>query len=192
MQNTSGGASQPSLSAKLQAEQEMLLSLLSPGDAYPWTPAHAEAYFEGAMADHELTLSDEEASSGWNAMAAALSAVWTPSLQETLHNTFARRLSADLINTISLNAARLVNSGRPLAEQLIACVSDTLTDWQETDLQVMARPLAHAMRGQEEILEATVQSVRNVEWEQLSPMEQARISLAAARYAIDYLQDDNS
>ena len=97
------------------------------------------------------------------------------------------------IYTLSLRDAlpisQVASTGRPLAEQLIACVRDTLTGWEEADLQVMARPLAHAMRGQEEILEATISSVRDIEWDALSPMEQARISLAAARWSIDYVND---
>ena len=50
----------------------------------------------------------------------------------------------------------------------------------------MARPMAFAMRGSsaDEFVEATIQSVRQDDWDALSPIEQARLSLAAARYAI--------
>ena len=46
--------------------------------------------------------------------------------------------------------------------------------------------MAFAMRssGAEEWVDAAVNSVRLADWEKLSPLEQARLSLAAARYAI--------
>ena len=183
--------SQKNLSAESLAQQEMLQSILTTQPPYPWTPAEASDYFaEATAAGDELALSDEEAQLGWQAFSAQLNAFWgETSIQTALAQRFARRLSADMIDQITAKAAQVINSGRPLAEQLIACVRDTLTGWDDADLQVMARPLAHAMRGQEEILDATINSVRDIEWESLSSMEQARISLAAARWAIDYATD---
>ena len=184
-------SSKQHLSAETEAQQEMLQSVLSPQRLYPWTPAEADEYFAEAIAvGDELALSDEEAQQGWQALSAQLDTLWgSPSIQEALAQRFARRLSQDVIEQITAKATQVVITGRPLAEQLIACVRDTLTGWDETDLQVMARPLAHAMRGQEEILDATINSVRDIEWADLSPMEQARISLAAARWAVDNITD---
>ncbi|MEO0348814.1 MAG: hypothetical protein AAF282_02050 [Cyanobacteria bacterium P01_A01_bin.15] len=186
-------SSKQHLSAETEAQQEMLQSVLSPQRLYPWTPAEADEYFAEAIAvGDELALSDEEAQQGWQALSAQLDTLWNGSpspIQAALAQRFARRLSQVAIAQITAKAAQVASTGRPLAEQLIACVRDTLTGWEEVDLQVMARPLAHAMRGQEEILEATISSVRDVEWDALSPMEQARISLAAARWSIDYVND---
>ncbi|MEM6254735.1 MAG: hypothetical protein AAF821_17610 [Cyanobacteria bacterium P01_D01_bin.156] len=181
------------LSAEHQAEQDMLESIMSPKAPYPWRPSAAPEYFvETTAAGDELTLSDEEAQAGWQAMSTQLNALWSaPSIQVAIAQRFASRLSQDVIEQITAKATQMVNTGRPLAEQLIGCVRDTLTGWDDADLQVMARPLAHAMRGQEEILEATINSVRDVAWESLSPMEQARISLAAARWAVDYLNEQS-
>ena len=189
MVNHKNSSSKQRLSSENHAQQEMLQSILTDQEPYPWTPEDASDYFtKAAAAADELALSDEEAQLGWQAFSAQLDAFWsqTSSIQSALAQRFARRLSQNVIDQITAKAAQVVNSGRPLAEQLIACVHDTLTGWDEADLQVMARPLAHAMRGQEEILDATIDSVRDIEWEALSPMEQARISLAAARWAIDY------
>ncbi|WP_152532158.1 hypothetical protein [Leptolyngbya sp. Heron Island J] len=191
MVNHRNSQSQTSLSAENLAQQEMLQSVLTNQPPYPWMPAEASDYFAEAIdAGDELTLSDEEAQLGWQAFSAQLDAFWgETSIQTALAQRFARRLSADIIDQITAKAAQVINNGRPLAEQLIACVRDTLAGWDDADLQVMARPLAHAMRGQEEILDATINSVRDIEWESLSSMEQARISLAAARWAIDYVTD---
>lgn len=191
MVNPKNSLSQQRLSAENLAQQEILQSILSTQDPYPWLPAEASDYFsEASTAGDALALSDEEAQLGWQAFSAQLDAFWgETSVQTALAQRFARRLSQDVIDQITAKAAQVVNSGRPLAEQLITCVRDTLTGWDEVDLQVMARPLAHAMRGQEEILDVTINSVRDIEWESLSPMEQARISLAAARWAIDYVTE---
>ncbi|MEO0869328.1 MAG: hypothetical protein AAFY17_12975 [Cyanobacteria bacterium J06642_11] len=158
---------------------------------YPWQPEIAANYFsEATAAGDELAFSDEEVQLGWQAMSTRLNAIWGgPSIQMALAQRFASRLSQDVIEQITAKATQMVKTGRPLAEQLIGCVRDTLTGWDDADLQVMARPLAHAMRGQEEILDATIDSVRDVEWQALSPMEQARISLAAARWVIDYVNE---
>ena len=188
--NHKDSSSRQRLSSEDYAQQEMLQSILTDQAPYPWTPENTSDYFtEATAAADGLALSDEEAQRGWEAFSAQLDAFWgqTSSIQSALAQRFARRLSQDVIEQITAKAAQAVNSGRPLAEQLIACVRDTLTAWDEADLQVMARPLAHAMRGQEEILDATINSVRDIEWEALSPMEQARVSLAAARWAIDYV-----
>jgi hypothetical protein len=75
-----------------------------------------------------------------------------------------------------------------LVDQLVESVQTVLTDWETDDLQVMARPLAFSMRGgQEEVLEVLLQSVRQTDWEALSELEQARLSLAIARYALGEL-----
>ena len=187
-------SSQQDLSAENRAQQEMLQSVLSAQHPYPWSPGEAAEYFDQAVTSgDELALSDEEAHLGWQALSAQLDTLWNASpdtsVQVSLAQRFARRLSQDVIAQITTKAAQVVATGRPLTEQLIACVRDTLTGWDETDLQVMARPLAHAMRGQEEILDATINSVRDIEWADLSPMEQARISLAAARWAVDNITD---
>ncbi|MFG6098950.1 hypothetical protein D0962_13715 [Leptolyngbyaceae cyanobacterium CCMR0082] len=189
MVNHKNSSSKQHLSAENLAQQEMLQSILALQEPYPWTPAESSNYFaEATAAGDELALSDEEAKIGWQAFSAQLDAFWGgTSIQAALAQRFASRLSKDVINQITAKATQVVNTGRPLAEQLITCVRDTLTGWDDADLQVMARPLAHAMRGQEEILDATINSVRDIEWESLSSMEQARISLAAARWAIDYV-----
>ena len=192
MVNHNDSSSKQPLSAENNAQQEMLQAILTPQQPYPWAPAEATDYFHQATAaGDELALSDEEARSGWQTLSAQLDTLWggSSSIQEALAQRFARRLSQDVIEQITAKATQVVNTGRPLAEQLITCVRDTLTGWDEADLQVMARPLAHAMRGQEEILDATINSVRDIEWADLSPMEQARISLAAARWAVDHVME---
>jgi hypothetical protein len=74
-----------------------------------------------------------------------------------------------------------------LADQMVECVLDILPQWAEEDLQVLARPLAYAMRDiDSEGVELVTETKRP--WAQLSEIEQARVSLAVARYAISQLE----
>jgi cell division septum initiation protein DivIVA len=181
--------------AETSAEQDMLFSILgSEQSAYPWQPDAADAYRDSLdSAGQALEFSESEVSAGWQAVSSQLDNLWgaKPSLQDMLFQKFANRLSPSLIEHISSQAQHVLANGRPMVDQLIACVRDVVAAWDEADLQVMARPLASAMRGAKgDFLNATIQSVRNADWETLDSMEQARISLAAARFALDYLQEN--
>jgi hypothetical protein len=69
---------------------------------------------------------------------------------------------------------------------MVECVLDILPQWAEEDLQVLARPLAYAMREVDSEGAELVMATRRP-WAQLSEIEQARVSLAVARYAISQL-----
>ncbi len=99
---------------------------------------------------------------------------------------FALRMPENLLAAIAQQAQSVVSSSLSLADQLVHCVEDVLPTFAAEDLQVLARPLAFAMRGEAEVKpwEAVLQNARPVSWEALSEIEQARISLAIARYAI--------
>ena len=57
--------------------------------------------------------------------------------------------------------------------------------WDLEDLEVMARPLAYSMRGDKnDELENILATIEPVDWYNLSEVEQARLSLAIALYAI--------
>ncbi|NJR64328.1 MAG: hypothetical protein HC772_01725 [Leptolyngbyaceae cyanobacterium CRU_2_3] len=101
---------------------------------------------------------------------------------------FSTQVPQHLLNTIVQRAQQVISSNLSLADQLVHTVQDCLPTWGEEDLQVLARPFAYAMRGSEtEVLEVALRSVRCAEWQELSSIEQARLSLAIARYAIDQL-----
>jgi hypothetical protein len=98
----------------------------------------------------------------------------------------------NLLNQLAANVQTAAQSGNALIDQLVASAQTVLSGWEADDLQVMARPPAMAMRGgQEEILDVTLQSIRQVDWEELSEVEQARLSLVVARYALGELSSEN-
>ncbi|MEM6590607.1 MAG: hypothetical protein AAF651_01965 [Cyanobacteria bacterium P01_C01_bin.73] len=184
-------------SARTQAELELLQSILDNREAYVWNPSleDSETYlsqFETAWG--ESGLNHDQVSKGWQTVSQQLDIMWQSldqagagaSVLDALTTRFANRMPADLLAEIARRAEDVVSSGKPVLNQMLHCVKDILAAWDETDLQVMARPMAYAMRdGQGEIVEVTLQSVRDADWASLSPMEQARLSLAIARYAID-------
>lgn len=181
----------PDLS-KIQAEllQSVLLE-----ECYPWLPAEAAAEYEKDLdaAGQSLEISDEEALTGWQGLSAQLDEVWAVSEVDVLaqlKQKFAARLPEAVLASISDRALQTAQgaaeNAKPLVARMIDCVKDSVQAVGEADLQVLARPMAFAMRSSssEELVDATANSVRRADWKALSPLEQARLSLAAARYAI--------
>lgn len=185
-----------------QVELELLqLILQDSASSYPSNPAEpeAEAYF--------ASLEQEVIKAGWveedffapvQALTSQFNQLWaavdaTETVAQRLFNTeffqrFATQVPQQMLNTIVQRAQQMISSNRTLADQLVHAVQECLPNWEEEDLQVLARPFAYAMRGSEtEMLEVALRSVRCAEWAELSGIEQARLSLAIARYAIDQL-----
>lgn len=184
------------------AQAELLQTVLE-SEPYPWLPSGQASEKAGdadplEAAGQALEMSDEEAVAGWQGLSAQLNQMWgasqtasqtaseAVSLSAVLQEKFANRLPSAMIALIGGKAQQFARSGEPMVAQMIGCVKDGLANIAEADLQVMARPMAMAMRGNssDEFVEATIQSIRVAEWETLSPIEQAKLSLAAARYAI--------
>jgi hypothetical protein len=191
-----------------QAERELLQLILQPEASYPWNPADpgAEAYFA------EL---EQEVAAGWSSaelavqsqsLSSQLEQLWatvlpTATIQETaaqslsadLFGQFAAQVPKSLLDKIVGRANQIIATNLSLADQLVQCVQELLPEWGEDDLQVLARPFAYAMRGAEtEMLEAALRSVRCAAWTELSGIEQARLSLAIARYAIAQLPNPST
>jgi hypothetical protein len=189
-------------SFQAHAELELLQLILEEPASYPYNPAEpeTEAYF--AALEQEVLATgwsvDDLSEQGqvlshridqlWSAFAAPVTSIHPDSLSAVLLQRFAVRAPHDLINRISQQAQQLVTQNLSLADQLVQCVQGCLPQWGAEDLQVFARPLAFTMRSSEtEVLESTISSVRSVEWVELSDVEQARLSLAIARYALAQL-----
>ena len=187
--NAAVSSSASSSSAISNAEAELLQSVLA-SEAYPWTVEEAESYAEEIdSVGRSLEISDEEATKGWQALSAQLTQIWSEDVEtepSALYQTFAGRLPADLLDRIIQKAKQVSASGESMVNQMVVCAQEVLSGMADADLQVMARPMAMAMRGRssDEIVNVTIKSVRVAEWDALSPIEQAKLSLAASRYAL--------
>jgi hypothetical protein len=172
---------------------------------YPWNPAvpEAEAYFDA--------LEQEVMKAGWSAeelaeqgqvLANYLDQVWatfsTPAVVPSalcarLLQQFATQVPQQLLDSIVHRAQQVVTTNLSLADQMVQCVQDCLPNWADDDLHVLARPFAYAMRGADtEMLEAALRSVRCAAWTELSGIEQARLSLAIARYALSQMPSESA
>ncbi|MBF2085332.1 hypothetical protein [Thermoleptolyngbya sp. C42_A2020_037] len=198
-------STRPCFSAfRSQAELELLQVVLDDADAsYPWNPADpaASSYFEQL---------EQEVAAGWptdmlDSYAQSLSTqfdqLWATvdSAQDAaqpvlttasfggLFQRFADRMPQGLLERLVQQAQMAIASSNSLADQLVASVRDVLPEWGDDDLYVLARPFAYAMRdqGETDLLEGALRSVRSEAWEDLSSIEQARLSLAIARHIID-------
>ncbi len=166
--------------------------------AYPWNPADpaAESFFEQAEQESVFAgWSDAEIATRATAFFAQVDQLWAPaafatpvaaSLQSKLAQKFAQQVPENLLAVIAQQAQAVVASSLSIADQLVHCVETVLPSFAVEDLQVLARPLAYAMRGDADATpwDTLLNNVRPIQWDALSEIEQARISLAIARYAI--------
>lgn len=189
--------------APMSAEQDLLASLFTSDQPYPWEPLSpdGEAYLnhlESQLEDDPVV--DEAIATGWNRVSTLLETQWanvtvtaTERLLNALKAEFQGRMPEDALGTIAAAAVNLVQSSRPMAEQLVETVKVILPGWDTGDLAVLARPLAYSLRdGRDEILDLTLRSAPRADWENLSEIEKARLSLAIASVALNRAQAENS
>ena len=107
----------------------------------------------------------------------------------------AASIPQDWLQAIAHKAYHVLADQKSITDKLVQCVKDLLPNWAEDDLQVLARPFAYAMRGVDTKpntpeIESVLGSTNSQEWAALSEIEQARASLAIARYALAELEKD--
>jgi hypothetical protein len=173
-----------------QAQIDLLATIVQTDVAYPWNPAQLESESYLTALDQEFALSDSFSDSDIaqksQVLFAQLEQVWlTTALQKSLREKFAR-VPQDFLARIAQSVQNATVKYQSLADQMVECVLDILPQWAEEDLQVLARPLAYAMRDVDSEGVELVMAARRP-WAQLSEIEQARVSLAVARYAISQL-----
>lgn len=192
--------------SSFQPELELLQLVLQEPIAYPWNPTDAdtEEYFT-ALEQEVLNAgwSIEELTEQGQVLASCLDQAWAslqPASDTVVDSLVSRMLSAGLFQQFASQvpqqifkgiverARQVMASSTSLSDQLVECAQVCLPTWATEDLQVLARPFAYAMRsGETEMLEVALRSVRSAAWTELSGVEQARLSLAIARYAISQL-----
>ncbi|GAB4133145.1 MAG: hypothetical protein Fur0046_03650 [Cyanobacteria bacterium J069] len=196
-------STRPCFSAfRSQAELELIQVVLDDAEAsYPWNPADpsASGYFEQLEQEVAASWSAEvlepyaqslstQFDQLWAAVDAGTPVVTTASiLSSSVFQRFANQMPQRVLETLVQRTQEAIASSNALADQLVASVREVLPEWGDEDLYVLARPFAYAMRDQREsdVLEGALRSVRSEAWDNLSNIEQARLSLAIARHVID-------
>ena len=181
----------------MTAASDLLTSLVSDQTPYPWLPSHpaSEPYFTQAAAELADPMVDEAIAAGWQQFSNQLEALWadqsttthtlTQTVAQTLIAQFQGRVPLDRLQTIAATVADLSHQGQSYLDQLVSCASAMLPSWDRGDLAVLARPLAYSLRGgQSEILDLNLRTMQVFDWDNLSEIEQARLSLAIAAVAL--------
>ncbi len=192
---------------------ELLEALLDSEDInYPWNPADSETedFFREVELQFELNLGmqdflNAELPARSQAFHDQLDCLWSnvatnqhyncntnvniiASLKESLQTAMISRVPQNWIEKIAEKAAEIFSSTQSMGEQLALCARAVLPNLGTDDLLVLARPYSYAMRNSEaQSLESALNKVGEHEWKNLSEIEQARVSLAVAYYALRQL-----
>lgn len=175
-----------------QLQKDFLITVMeSETSIYPWEPSQTETedYFAQQQQDFPLDniLAAAELETKSASLFSHLDQCWQSLAQaeiikQGLIDRF-RGVPSAWLDAIATTAQEIHQQSYSLQDKLVNCVQSLLNQWSEEDLQVLARPLAYAMRGSEPE-EQTFTGV----WENLSSVEQARWSLAIAKAALQQME----
>lgn len=188
---------------------ELLETLLTSEDiVYPWNPADlaSDAYFDDLEQQFNWQdFSEIELMESANKFYDNLDEIWGQTVVETenTRNNTVNYLQQALLNSFSMipdillakivqTATQVLRGEKSTSEKLVECVQTLLPNWDRDDLLVLARPFAYSMRSSEpDKLTSLIRDLENRDWCSLSEIEQAKISLAIANYALEYLSISN-
>jgi hypothetical protein len=189
-----------------EAELQLIDCLLAVDQStanYPWNPAElatADYYLE---TDRHFSLdswSEAELTHSSQAFFAKIQSCWdnSPSPEVALNPLaalmakFGARVPQQWLAQIAANVSRLVPEQLEPIDHLVRSVQDLLPTWAAEDLLVIARPYAYAMRGDTGV-EQLDNIVRPLDWDQLSELERAKLTMTIAQVAINHntVQLDN-
>jgi hypothetical protein len=167
--------------------ENLLDVLLETEDSYNWDPTNsdAEAYFQQLEAEFPLvdTLDDLEIEEQADMFFSRLNDCWSSvddsDRKTSLKQKFAQFVPDSWLETIINEAQALVRHNVSQFNQLVECVKPLWNTWTEEDLEVFARPLAYAMRGQT--------SIKQGNWQEMSEIEQIRLSMVIAQEVLNEL-----
>lgn len=173
------------------ATAQLLELLLTDELVYPEPQVTHELYWtEVESAFSVADWSEAELATRSEHFFATLATCWSShrsrSLQAQLQARFGQLVPTDWLETISDRAQALLEAGLSPLEELVTCVEPLLTNWTIEDLQVFARPVAYAMRS----AEAPEAELPTKDWTALSPVEQARLTMQVAQYALKAAQPE--
>jgi hypothetical protein len=190
---------------------EFMETLLEPEDAtYPWNVADESsvAYFQHLELQFDLLdFPEAELITSANNFYQNLDMIWDQVtviqennsskntinyLQVILQNAFST-IPGVILTTIAEKAAEVFIFEESVSEKLVKCVQALLPSWETDDLLVLARPFAYSMRSSEpQTLASIIRDFEHRDWANLSEIEQAKITLVIANYALGHLSQSGS
>lgn len=184
----------PMSSAELE-----ILSLLTELDneIYPLdtTTLVAEAYFAEAEQQLANNWLEQEVIDNAPSFLSQIDKLWQVNtsiqdLQTKLSAQFAQYVPQEWLAAISRQASQVINSQKSLSAQLVQCVKELVPNCLDEDLLVLARPYTYAMRSNQN--NSMQLDVTPEQWTDLSQIQQAKLSFAIARYALEQLQTEEN
>ncbi len=181
------------------AAAELLEALLAHEmPLYPWNVATESTSAYCTTLEEEFNLEDwpeSEIRSRSQKLFAQLNSCWAQNapkksdvLKVSLSQRFAPRVPKAMLEAIAQKAQEIFHSNLSFGEKLVQSVQHLLPNWAEEDLLVIVRPFAYAMRGETTTVDFALGMVRPLDWNELSPTEQARLTMAIVYYALDQLK----
>jgi len=162
---------------------DFLDRILDEDNLYPWEPEISKGYYEITAEESPFFnyLESDEIEERVSSFFSQIHEMWPSNkiemVRESLLKQFGKIAPSRLLEAIASNAENIVNQNLSELDQLIECVKPTLLNWGEEELQLFARPVAFAMRDSQQIPEK--------EWEQLTSVQQARLSMIIAKSALE-------
>lgn len=188
-------------SCKNRTEFDLLEAIALDDTAYPWNPAdsESEAYFarlEEEFAESNF-LTNTDIVNGSQKLFATLEENWSKfGVNKSLFQKFGSRIPQDLLIKLASSIREISESSRQtlgglsLSDRLVYCVGEIIPRWAVEDLEVLARPMAYAMRdSQVDPVESTLANIPPIDWQDLSEIERARLSLAIALFAMSETEE---
>jgi hypothetical protein len=175
-------------------ETDLIGSLFDPDLSYPWNPAEPESEQYYLIQEQQFDLNDlSEAEIDKSAASffAQLGSCWPDApldLVSQLCQKFAVRIPQNWLERVAAAATQVASQQISTANQLVGCVQELLPNWTEEDLLVLARPYSYAMRSDANP-ENLDNLARSIDWDKLSEMEQAKLTMLVTKYALDQLAD---
>ncbi|ACK70495.1 conserved hypothetical protein [Gloeothece citriformis PCC 7424] len=171
---------------------EMILNILEEEISDPWdlNSWESDAYLSELEEDFALCdcLDSDELASGTERLFSHFNECWSNTdsseVKQSLWKRFGQFVPSSQLDKITAQAQNIISLNLSPIEQLIQCVKPLLNHWSEDDLQIFARPLIYAMRGSSEFKQAP--------WDELSEIDQVRLTMKIAHEAITQLQRQNS
>jgi hypothetical protein len=185
--------------SEAEAEAELMDCLLaSPTINYPWNPADRDTIDYYAESDLQFSFDDwseveiaEKSQSFFTQVQACWADSPSPELEasplEALTAKFGARVPQQWLSKIAAGVSTIATSNLEPVDQLVQSVKDLLSNWATDDLLVMARPYAYAMRCDTGVNNPD-NIVRSLDWNELSELERAKLTILIAQYAIDCVQ----
>lgn len=183
------------------AQLDLLAALLSSENStYPWnhTDPEAESYFaEQEPCAPELSPAEIEVRS--QQFYSELEQLWSKATPKRKISPDTNRVGdwqpyvttyvpESWLEEIACQAKQVFRTQSSLAEKLVQCVHNLIPSLVEEDLLVLARPFATTMPSAKQESQDVITQVQHGKWDELSEIEQAKASLAIARYVLAHMK----